>query len=82
MNTARSSADDVLRLFLDYLSVEKGLSVNTVLSYGRDLRKFFLFLGREKNDWARADEKILIRFIHARAKPGSRPAPRPGSSRR
>jgi integrase/recombinase XerD len=70
MNTTRSSAEDVLRLFLDYLSVEKGLSANTVLSYGRDLRKFFLFLQREKSDWARADEKVLTLFIHRQNQAG------------
>jgi len=70
MNIAHSSAEDVLRLFLDYLSVEKGLSANTILSYGRDLRKFFLFLEREKTDWARADEKALTLFIHRQSQAG------------
>ncbi len=70
MSSARSSAEDVLRLFLDYLSVEKGLSANTILSYGRDLRKFFQFLGREKSDWARADEKALTLFIHRQSQAG------------
>jgi integrase/recombinase XerD len=70
MNIARSSAEDVLRLFLDYLSVEKGLSANTILSYGRDLRKFFLFLGKEKTDWARANENILTLFIHRQSQAG------------
>ena len=70
MNIAPSSAEDVLRLFLDYLSVEKGLSANTILSYGRDLRKFFPFLEREKTDWARADEKALTLFIHRQSQAG------------
>jgi integrase/recombinase XerD len=70
MNSARPSAGDVLRLFLDYLAVEKGLSANTVLSYGRDLRKFFQFLGREKSDWARADEKTLTLFVHRQSQAG------------
>ena len=30
----------VMGQFLDYLTVEAGLSVNTVLAYGRDLLKF------------------------------------------
>ncbi|MFZ2052872.1 MAG: site-specific tyrosine recombinase XerD [Candidatus Aminicenantales bacterium] len=70
MNAPRSSAEDVLRLFLDYLSVEKGLSRNTILSYGRDLRKFFLFLEREKKDWARADENTLSLFVHRQSQAG------------
>jgi integrase/recombinase XerD len=70
MNSARPSAGDVLRLFLDYLAVEKGLSANTVLSYGRDLRKFFQFLGREKSDWTRADEKTLTLFVHRQSQAG------------
>jgi integrase/recombinase XerD len=70
MNAHRSSAEDILRLFLDYLSVEKGLSRNTILSYGRDLRKFFLFLEREKKDWVRADENVLSLFIHRQSQSG------------
>jgi len=70
MSTARSSAKDVLRLFLDYLSVEKGLSANTLLSYSRDLRKFFLFLDIQKTDWARADESVLTLFIHRQSQAG------------
>lgn len=70
MNALRSSAEDVLRLFLDYLSVEKGLARNTILSYGRDLRKFLLFLKREKKDWDRADENTLSLFIHRQSQAG------------
>ncbi len=70
MNTRGSSAEDILRLFLDYLSVEKGLSRNTALAYGRDLRKFFLFLKMEKKDWARADENVLSLFIHRQSQAG------------
>jgi integrase/recombinase XerD len=70
MNAPRSSAEDVLRLFLEYLSVEKGLSRNTLLSYGRDLQKFFLFLKLEKKDWARADENIVSLFIHRQSQAG------------
>jgi integrase/recombinase XerD len=34
--------------FLDYLKVEKGLSRNTILSYGQDLKKYFDYL-KDKN---------------------------------
>jgi integrase/recombinase XerD len=70
MNTPSSTAEDILRLFLDYLSVEKGLSRNTILSYDRDLRKFFLFLQREKKNWARVDESTVSLFIHRQSQAG------------
>ncbi len=70
MNLPRTSAEDVLRLFLDYLSVEKGLSRNTILSYGRDLQKFFAHLKKEKKDWARADENTLALFVHRQGQAG------------
>ena len=36
--------DKFVDMFLDYLSVERGLSVNTILSYRRDLKAYFDFL--------------------------------------
>lgn len=40
--------DQLLDSFLTYLTVEKGLSKNTLESYGRDVRKFLLFLEEEQ----------------------------------
>jgi integrase/recombinase XerD len=65
-----SSAEEVVRLFLDYLSTEKALAANTVLSYGRDLRKFLLFLKKEKIDWTKAGEEPLVRFVHDQSRAG------------
>jgi integrase/recombinase XerD len=70
MKNSRSSTEDVLQLFLDYLSVEKGLSSNTIVSYGRDLKKFFGFLKTAKTDWRRTDEDILVRFVHRQSQAG------------
>jgi len=70
MKHPSSPAGDALQLFLDYLSVEKGLSANTILSYGRDLKKFFLYLKMEKSDWARADEDLLTLFLHRQSMAG------------
>jgi integrase/recombinase XerD len=70
MKKPRSSAEDVLRLFLDYLPVEKGLSANTVLAYGRDLAKYLSFLERNKVDWSRADEPTVARFIRDESRAG------------
>ena len=39
---------ELLREFLDSLSVEKGLSKNTLLSYGRDLRHYLAYLKKKK----------------------------------
>lgn len=70
MRDLRSSAEDALRLFLDFLSVERGLAPNTILSYNRDLNKFLVFLKKEKVDWTKADEETLIRFIHRQTQAG------------
>ena len=40
--------DHLLDSFLTYLAVEKGLSKNTIESYGRDVRKLALFLQENK----------------------------------
>jgi integrase/recombinase XerD len=64
MKDEPSSPEDILRIFLDYLSVEKGLSPNTIHSYSLDLKKLFLFFHREKISWIRAGEEDLIKFIH------------------
>jgi len=42
--------DDLLEQFLNYLSVEKGLARNTVESYERDLRKYFLYMKEKDPD--------------------------------
>ncbi len=73
MKNPRPSAEDVLKLFLDYLSVEKGLSANTILSYSRDLEKYRLFLKKEKITWTRAGEEDLVRFIHDQSLAGLQP---------
>lgn len=53
--------EDLLKRFLNYLAVEKGLSRNTLEAYERDLRKYFHFL-RDRNleDMRRTD---LVSFL-------------------
>jgi len=70
MRNPSSSAEDVLQLFLEFLSVEKGLSLNTILSYSRDLEKLFLFFKKEKIHWLKAKEEDLIMFIHHQSRSG------------
>ena len=70
MKAPAASAEDALRLYLEYLAVEKGLALNTIQSYGRDLGRFLGFLKRERVAWASAREEDLVRFIHAESRAG------------
>ena len=36
-----------IKEFLDYLSIERGLSKNTILAYGEDLKKFSEYLEKK-----------------------------------
>ena len=62
--------EDIIRLFIQYLSVEKGLSPNTQQSYQLDLMKFTFFLKKEKLSWSTAKEEDLIKFIHHTSRSG------------
>jgi integrase/recombinase XerD len=70
MKDLPSRAEDALRSFIDFLSVEKGLSRNTLLSYERDLAKLLLFFRKEKLAWTNAGETDLVRFIHEQSRAG------------
>lgn len=70
MKSPSSSPEAALRLFLEYLAVEKGLASNTILSYSRDLKKFLAFLGRKPPAWDGVGEETLIRFIHQESRGG------------
>ncbi len=70
MKAGASSPEAVLRLFLEYLTVEKGLSGNTILSYSRDLKKFLAFLKTHKLAWAAIDDEAVVRFVHGESRSG------------
>ena len=56
--------DTTIHVFLSYLRVEKGLAHNTILAYGRDLRKFDAFLAkRRKHRVEDANREDVVDFL-------------------
>ncbi len=70
MSHLPANAEGIRQVFLEYLSVEKGLSRNTILAYDRDLLKLFLFFEKEKVLWKKAGEDHLVKFIHQQSRAG------------
>ena len=54
--------ENALQSFLDHLTIERGLSSNSISAYRRDLAKFFDFLDKEKLDFERLSEDEIISF--------------------
>jgi integrase/recombinase XerD len=59
-----------LEQFLHYLEFEKGFAANTILSYRRELGKFFVFLQSQRLQHLSVDEKIILDFIRREGKKG------------
>ena len=56
--------DTTIHVFLSYLRVEKGLSHNTILAYGRDLRRFDEFLrARKKGKLESVNREDVVDFL-------------------
>ncbi|MFQ6069142.1 MAG: site-specific tyrosine recombinase XerD [Candidatus Aminicenantales bacterium] len=63
MSEDTPSAQQVLQSYLEYLSVEKGLSPNTLVSYRRDVEKLFAYLKKRKISPLKAGEEDLLALI-------------------
>jgi len=53
----------LLDLFLTYLSVEKGLSRNTVNAYATDLKKYLLFAKEQGREVEKAGKSDILNFL-------------------
>jgi len=69
MSQSRSYKQAV-KAFVEFLTVEKGLAENTVISYSRDLKKFFSFIEKKKVNYLKTKEEDIINFIHQQSRFG------------
>ena len=54
-----------LPIYLDYLTVEKGLARNSLSSYATDLRQFGRYLADKKIDIESVDRLSIVRYFQS-----------------
>lgn len=64
------SAESLLKIYCDYLTVERGLSPNTVSSYTFDIEKLLGYCSSQKKNLTRVKEADLVNFLHLQAQAG------------
>jgi len=67
------ASPELVRLFLDYLLVEKGAAENTRLAYARDLNKFLDFLSQKKKNYQQIKPDDLSLFLEEQSRAGLSP---------
>lgn len=73
MKFNRQKEEHILKVYCDYLTVEKGLSANSVNSYAFDLQKFYGYLSEARKSLFNVREADLVNFIHKEALSGLAP---------
>lgn len=65
----------ILKDFIYYLSVEKGLAENTLESYQRDLKKYLQFLKQQEvNNFNGTSKKLIVEYLAEQKKKGLAPS--------
>lgn len=72
MSVKQMSDQEILSMYLNYERVEKGLSLNTLESYGRDLAIYLEFLNRNKKSVLKASRGDVERFLDERKEQGAK----------
>ncbi|HEY3056622.1 MAG TPA: site-specific tyrosine recombinase XerD [Thermoanaerobaculia bacterium] len=54
-----------LDLYLDYLTIEKGLAKNSLASYGTDLRRFGTYLAKKDIDPENVERVVIVRYFQS-----------------
>ncbi|TDD95793.1 site-specific tyrosine recombinase XerD [Jiangella asiatica] len=66
MDATETALDSAVRGYLDHLAVERGLAVNTLASYRRDLRRYVDFLrGRGRDSPDKVEEEDVTAFLRS-----------------
>lgn len=60
---SNQSPAKLLQNFQEYLSTEKGLSDNSIFSYGYDLNKFKTFIDKQQIDLLKVQSKDIMKFL-------------------
>ncbi|TXJ45211.1 site-specific tyrosine recombinase XerD [Brachyspira pilosicoli] len=72
MSVKQISDQEILSMYLNYESMEKGLSLNTLESYRRDIVIYLDFIGRNKKTILKATRKDIEKFLSERKEHGSK----------
>ncbi len=65
VNNNSKEQKDLIEIFLEYLSLERGLSANTIISYRYDLMKYYEFVVHKKGlSFLEVDKEIITEYYH------------------
>src|SRR5215471_18885511 len=70
----RTTSRDLIREFLAYIQVEKGLSANTLQSYARDIAKLQTWAAQNRKEIEKLERKDLREWIARMSRDGLSPS--------